>query len=393
LTLIGSDAAAAKRAPDRTEDFFTAPNYSAWVRGTIRAAKSRAEPAVLYTSSIGEPTAELMQMVREAFSARLTSRYISVFSDGNRFVADAICARYGVKPEEVVTTTGVTSALTMLFKALVGAGDQVLIEQPGFDLLSSLAREGGAAVVGLPRRAPDFKIDRTVLAERLTPRTRVVVITNLHNPSGAHLLPDEIRAIASLVADVGAILVVDEVYADFMRPQFPAPSATLAPNIVSANSLTKVFGLHALKCGWMIGEPELLGRIQKYSAEGDVGISKLAHAVAAHVLESASVFDNHWRDILEAGRPVIEKHARAMIGDGLIEGALPEFGCMYFPKVLQTRDTLGLARTLWERYGVLVAPGEYFGMPGHIRIGFGYDDAALGEGLTRLHNGLRALRS
>lgn len=393
MTFIGSDAAASARVPERTEDFFAESSYSAWVRGTLRATQLHSDPAVLYGSSVGEPTAELMRLVREAFSARLTSRYISVFSDGNRFVADAICARYRVKPEEVVTTTGVTSALSMILKALVAPGDQVLIEQPGFDLLGSLAREAGAEVVPLLRHAPDFRIDPAALADSLTPRTRVVIVTNLHNPSGAHLTPDEIRRLAEIVDEVGAILVVDEVYADFMRPTYSSPAATLAPNIISANSLTKVFGLHALKCGWMIGAPELLNRIQAHSAEGDVGISKLAHAVAAHVLESASVFDNYWRDILGVARPVIERHARAMIADGLIEGALPEFGCMYFPKIRHTRDTIGLARELWERFGVLVAPGEYFGLPGYVRIGFGTGAAELNEGLGRFHRALTILRS
>ena len=59
-----------------------------------------------------------------------------------------------------------------------------------------------------------------------------------------------------------------------------------------------------------------------------------------------------------------------MIADGLIEGAVPEFGCMYFPKVAGVDDTTGLARTLWQRHGLLVAPGEYFGLPGHIGIRF-----------------------
>jgi aspartate/methionine/tyrosine aminotransferase len=66
---------------------------------------------------------------------------------------------------------------------------------------------------------------------------------------------------------------------------------------------------------------------------------------------------------------------------------------MYFPKILQTRDTIGLARKLWERHGVLVAPGEYFGIPGYMRIGFGTDEAELDEGLERLHRGLIALKS
>jgi hypothetical protein len=393
LTSVGLQAAAAQGTTASAEDFFAAPSYSAWVRGTIRATAARPDAATLFGSSVVEPTDELMRLVHEAFSESLTSRYISVFSDGNRYVADAICARYGVKPETVVTTTGVTSALSIVLRSLVRAGDHVLIEKPRFDLLESIAREAGAEVDAVLRPAPDFKIDTDRLAAQLSPRTRAVVITNLHNPSGAYLTPQEIRAIAGVADRAGAVLVVDEVYADFMRPTYTLPAAMLAPNIVSTNSLTKVFGLHALKCGWMIAEPRLLARIQNETSDGDVGISKLSHAVAAHVLESAQIFDKRWHDILAATRPVLRKHVDAMTSDGLISGAIPEFGCMYFAKVRGMTDTISLARTLWETYGILVAPGEFFAMPGYMRIGFGGDTADLDGGLARLHRALMELRA
>jgi aspartate/methionine/tyrosine aminotransferase len=393
LSSIPSHPAATPSTPPQADDFFAAPNYSAWVRGTLRAAGQHPDPAILYGSSISEPTDELVAVVREAFAARLTSRYISVFSDGNRYVTQAICARYGVKPEQVITTTGVTSALSMILKALLSFGDQVLVEQPGFDLLSTLAREAGAVVTPLPRRAPDFRIDLGDLTKLLTDRTRMILISNLHNPSGALLSASDIRAIAAAAAKVGAVVVVDDVYADFGRPEAPSPAALLAPNVISANSLTKVFGLHSLKCGWMIGAPELLDRIQNEFSEGDFSISKLSHAVAAHVLESSSIFDNRWHNILAATRPVLEEYGKAMIADGLIAGAVPKYGCMYFPQVLQTRDTLRLARGLWEQHGILVAPGEFFGMPGHIRIGCGGTADELNTGLARLHKALRDQRA
>ena len=388
MTPVGSQAAATRSTTALVEGFFAAPNYSAWVRATIRATAVHPDPAILFGSSVIEPTDELMQLVREAFSESLTSRYISVFSDGNRYVADAICARYGVKPETVVTTTGVTSALSMILRSLIGAGDHVLIERPGFDLLGAIAREAGASVDAMMRPAPDFKISADALAGQLLPQTRAVLITNLHNPTGTHMTPQEIRAIAGVAGAVGAVLVVDEVYADFMRPTYSVPAAMLAPNIISTNSLTKVFGLHALKCGWMIAQPSLLARIQNDMSEGDVGISKLAHAVAAHVLESADIFDARWREILARNRPILRKHADAMIADGLIAGRLPEFGCMYFPRVRGVGDTLTLARALWTRYGILVAPGEYFAMAGYVRIGFAGDPTELDNGLARLHRAL-----
>jgi aspartate/methionine/tyrosine aminotransferase len=89
---------------------------------------------------------------------------------------------------------------------------------------------------------------------------------------------------------------------------------------------------------------------------------------------------------------VLSAHVDAMFANGLLEGEVPEFGCMYFPKIVGHQDTRALAQLLWERHRILIAPGEYFGMKGHMRIGFGGDKAELDEGLTRLHRALLELR-
>jgi aspartate/methionine/tyrosine aminotransferase len=374
------------------EEFFSARTYSGWVRGSMRAVASRRDAATLFGSSISEPTDELIHVVRSAFSPRLTSRYISVFSDGNRYVVDAICARYGVVPESVVTSTGVTGALSAIVKALIAPGDQVLVERPGFDLLALIAQDAGANVEYVDRLPPHFKFDLDKIRQRISATTRLMIITNLHNPTGSLLEPNEIRAIAAELARVNALLVVDEVYADFARTELAAPAATYGDNIISTNSVTKVFGLHALKCGWLIASPTLVERLQDDSTERYSGISKLSHAVAAHVLESADRFDAHWKTILEASRPVLQHHVGVMKADGLLEGPIPRYGCMYFPQVLGVSDTLDLAKWLWQRHGILVAPGEYFGSAGSIRIGFGGPATELDNGLSRLHRALKAWR-
>ena len=78
--------------------------------------------------------------------------------------------------------------------------------------------------------------------------------------------------------------------------------------------------------------------------------------------------------MLAATRPVVERHIEALVADGLLAGDLPPYGCMYFPRVVGVDDTRALAQRLLAEFDVLVAPGEYFGAPGHIRIGFGADD-------------------
>lgn len=149
-----------------------------------------------------------------------------------------------------------------------------------------------------------------------------------------------------------------------------------------------MFGLFSLKFGWICASPDDIARIQARSPEGDVGVSKLAHAVAAQALEESELFDLHWKRLLAETRPVAERHLRAMNAAGLLAGDMPAFGSMAFPKVVGVDDTLALAKSLWVGADLLVAPGEYFGLPGHIRLGFGSEPAALDQALGRLHGAL-----
>ena len=384
---------AISRSVSNSDEFFDAPTYSDWIRATMRAARSVDGAAVLFESTISEPTTDLVEIIRDAFSLRVTSRFVSAFDGGNPFTTEALCRRYGVEADRLIATTGATSAISMIVRALTAPGDHVLVECPTLDLLSQLVRDAGAIVEDLPRPAPLFRIDPETLRGKLTRRTRLVLITNLHNPSGALLSPSELQALAAVAGEVDALLVVDEVYADFAREAYSVPAAALAPNIITVNSLTKVFGLFALKCGWLIAQPEVVRRIRKAAPEGDLGVSKLAHAVAAHALESSEVFEAHWKRILASTRPVMRRCAKAMVEARLIDGEVPSYGCMYFPRVVGVEDTRALCKTLWREFGLLVAPGEYFGAPGHIRIGFGTADPQLEPGLERLGSALTVIRN
>lgn len=378
-------------APGRPADLFQAASYAGWARGAMRARAADPDLAILFDSTMSEPTAELAATVREAFAPNVTSRYVSVFADGNPFAQAALAGRYGLAPDQIITTTGATAALSLVLRTLLQPGDEVLAEQPGFDIHSRMIAEAGGHLRAFIRPAPDFGIDLEALKAALTPRTRVVIVTNLHNPSGVYLPPDTLAAAAKVLEPSGAVLVVDEVYADFAGDRGDPPAACLGPNLVTVSSLTKVFGLFSLKFGWLCADAGLVGRIRAGVPDGDMGVSKLTHAIAARVLEDPAPFEAHWRTTLAQTRAHVVAAARELSGAGLLQGELPPYGCMYFPRVVGVDDTLGLARRLFDRHGVLVAPGEYFGAPGHIRIGFGADPPMIAEGLRRLNEGLRAL--
>ncbi len=364
-------------------------------RAADRIQDAKGASAVsLFDSSAAEPTELLRAVVEEGFRQPITSRYKSVFSESNSFVVDALSSRYSVGAERILCTTGATRGIQLLYRTFLGEGDHVVVETPGFDIFADFAKLFSAKVSKFERRGPLFQLDPEAVAKMLRPDTRLIILSNLHNPSGMLADDGALRALAEKAEAVGAHVIVDEVYRDFaVRNGRFETAAGVHPSIISINSLTKVFGLSALRCGWIIAEPGLISRVRRVSDRIEFGVSKLSHAAAALVLENSAPFERFVDDILARARPVMEASFAELEAEELISGRMPEHGCICYPQVIGASDTRSLSEWLAERHEVIVAPGEFFGSVGHIRIGFAHEPNLLRSGLARLSEGLRAYRA
>lgn len=368
--------------------------YAQWVRRAIRGAVAeRGSATALFDSSVEEPTELLRQTIEAGFGTPITSRYQSVFVNGNPFVVETLARRYGVPKEQILCTTGATGALSLLYRTFLAAGDHILVETPGFDLFADIGRALGAQVEFFHRNGSRFAIDPDEIASRLRPNTRLVVLTNLHNPSGMLLGDEQLQALAEVIDGHGVKAVIDEVYGDYAdRTARPGAAARLSRNFISISSLTKIYGLSTLRCGWIVAHPDVLAPVRTLSDQFEFGVSKLSHAVAALILEDSAAFDANTAQVLAAARPIIERFYAEWKNDGLIEGELPAFGCISFPRLTGIDDTQSFSAWLADRSGVIVAPGEFFGAPGHVRIGHAHPPDDLECGLSRFTEGLRAHR-
>jgi aspartate/methionine/tyrosine aminotransferase len=369
-------------------------SYARWVRrelGRVRSSQKRI--ITLFDSSVPEPLDLLRETITAGFSTPITSRYTSAFVDGNPYVIETLARRYGVPRGQVLCTTGATGALSLIYRALMNPSERVLIEQPGFDLFDGLARSSGYGIDHFTRRGPEFAIDPAEVAARIRPETRLVIITNLHNPSGMAVGDRVLHDLAEIAELNDVHVVVDEVYGDYADASArPRAAAQISPRLISVNSLTKIYGLSTLRCGWIVAAPEVIAPIRALSEEVEFGVSNLSHAVAALVLERSGRFDAYRDEIIERCRPVIEDYWSRWRNEGLIEGELPQFGCVSFPKLVEIRDSEQFSSWLADRSGVIVAPGEFFGAPGHIRIGHAQLPGDLEQGLEELDAGLKSYR-
>jgi aspartate/methionine/tyrosine aminotransferase len=113
---------------------------------------------------------------------------------------------------------------------------------------------------------------------------------------------------------------------------------------------------------------------------------------SALVLDQLAEYESHWRSVLARNRPLLLETVSQLQSEGLIAGAVPEYGCMYFPRLTHVSDTRRFASWMWDRSRLGLAPGEFFGAPGHIRVGYGQSHQELAEGLALLVAGLREYR-
>jgi aspartate/methionine/tyrosine aminotransferase len=302
-------------------------------------------------------------------------------------LVERIAARFGVPTACVVTPGGGCSFSNHLaMSALVSPGDEVLVEDPTYELLVSTLECLGAEVRTFERcRSRDWRLDPEEIAATLSRRTRLVVLSNLHNPSGALASEAEVRAVAAAASAVGARVLVDEVYLELTFADGTArTSFSPEGNIIVTSSLTKAYGLSGLRCGWILAPLDLAERMRR--------LNDLFGVAAPHIAERLAVVAFGQLDRLrERARALLEPNLaayREILGDH------PDLDQVVFPTATTVFPRLrrGDPDTLFARLRsddeTSLVPGRFFGRPDHFRVALGGHPEATREGLLRLRAAL-----
>jgi aspartate/methionine/tyrosine aminotransferase len=292
----------------------------------------------------------------------------------------AIAERFGVTPEMVVTANGTSMANFLAMATLIGPGDEVFFERPPYEPMLASARFLGAEVRWLERDAnAGFRLKVEQLEAEASGRTKLIAFTNPHNPTSALTEEHDLRAIGRIAERCGAYILVDEVYLDSAVPPRPT-SALLGPQFVITNSLTKVYGLSGLRCGWILAEPELAERM--WRANDLFGVNQ------PHQSETLSCFAFRHLDEISAGTFERLARHRGLFNDFVaarddLTCMVAEHGVTAFPR-WAGGDTEPLDELLRSRFDTSIVPGRWFDMPDHFRISLGGDTEMVTEGLARL---------
>ena len=294
---------------------------------------------------------------------------------------ERIAARYRVDRSSIVTAAGTTFANHLAMAALLKPGDEVLFESPAYEPMLATVRYLGADVKRFTRRFEDgFRLPVEQIENRTTNRTRLIILTNLHNPSGALTDDDTLKQVGEVAGRAGALVLVDEVYIETLFESSPRTSFHLGDEFVVTSSLTKAFGLSGLRCGWIFARPELAQRMWLLN---DLFASTPVHAgerLSVVALDQLSEIGSRAQALLDRNRALLNTFLDTRKD---LEAVRPEFGTVIFPRV-RSGNADQLCRLLREKYETSVVPGAFFELPAHFRLGIAVETDTLNVGLERL---------
>ena len=311
--------------------------------------------------------------------------------NGYEPLLDAIAGHYGVDANRIATATGCSGANFLTAAALVGPGDHVLVERPTYDPLIATCKLMGATVERFDRRFEDhFALDPDDVARRLTPRTRLIVVTTPHNPSGVSLTNDTLLGLGAAAARVGASVLVDEVYLDVTslindEPPTMHSAAHLDGPFVVTTSLTKSYGLAGLRCGWAIAAPAIAERIRRARDVVDNAGPAPADRMGAYAFRQLPRLAQRARDILRGN---IERAREFFVTQPRLEVVQLPRAPVTFPRLAGQQDASAFIQHLVDRHGLAVAPGAFFDSPAHFRLSLAGAPDQLARGLEKLAQAL-----
>lgn len=299
-----------------------------------------------------------------------------------------------ITPDQILVTAGSSEANFLLMWSLIEPGDEVIFELPNYMQMWGLLRGFGASVKPLHlRERLGWAFDPDDLEKLVTEKTKMIVLTNPNNPTGAVLSKEAMEKVIFLAEKAGAWILADEVYQGAELGGTTTESFWgKYDKVIVVNGLSKAYGLPGLRIGWIIGPEDFIKKTWPYHDYTTISPSILSDRLARIALAPANrkKFLRRTQAILRTNFPVLETWLRKQ--EGLFEFIPPQAGAICYVRYNLNVNSTELVNRLIQEKSVLVVPGDHFEMDHYLRFGFGAETEYLQNGLNRVGELLSGIR-
>jgi histidinol-phosphate aminotransferase len=280
--------------------------------------------------------------------------------DTGYYLRQRLAARYGVSMDEIILGSGSSDILAMAFHAMLTAETEVLTSEGSFIVYYLLGQSTGCTMVRTPLR--EFGFDLPAMAERLSPKTRIVLIANPNNPTGTIVRRKPLADFLNKVPD-SALIIMDEAYVEYVsEADYPDSFEYFRDgrNVLIIRTFSKAYGLAGLRIGYGIARGEIIDTLQKVRMAFNTG--SLAQVAAIAALDDEA----HVRKTVESNRREMDFLSRELAGRNV--NYVPTFSNFIFMDLGKPSKDVDAAML---RQGVIIRPMAGWGFPTMIRVSIG----------------------
>ncbi len=314
-------------------------------------------------------------------------------SNGTIALREALCLQYpGATPDRIDVTNGTSDANYTVALSLVRPGNEVAFETPNFVELWGVPRSLGATVRTFRLRGESgWEPDWEEFARVVTPKTRLLYISNPNNPTGSVLSRESMRRIVERCDRTGTYLLADEVYhgAEIHRERTPSFWG-MSDRVIVTGGLSKAYGIPGLRVGWIVGPADVIAECWTQHDYLTIGRNQLSEEIARVAVrpDNREKLYARTRAILQFNLPIVREWA-AGLGNFLTLHE-PEAGALGLVRYAESVPSFDLSERIRVNRSTLIVPGSHLGLEGFIRICLGGQPEVLREGLRRIGMEMRS---
>ncbi len=299
---------------------------------------------------------------------------------------------FGVEVENVLVTASSSEAIYLAHRVLLQEADEVVVPLPNYPAQLKVPHVVRASLRTLELSFDEqWELQVERIGARMSSRTRLISVTNSHNPTGMQLPQRTLKGLLELAQDSHAWLLSDEAFREFGFESAPPPAVNLGERGISLGTMSKFYGAEDIRIGWVLAEPDVIERLRQLKTWITSVNSRFGEYVAKQILENHKSFVERARRFRQEN---LELMRRFMENCRILKWVEPNASLLCFPKITNGASSMEFCKRLVEEYGILLDPGSHFGRDGYVRLCFTQNPAKVRKGLEALEEALNStLRS